>query len=148
MSRRAQAGWTVAGVVEAPVDEVWAALLAVGPVAALVDTSAVARAGASEVLRTTVGQPGAGRTHLEIDPRQHRIALQGDWWYRGVHTVEPHPRGSRVVYRVYNIAPGVGRWAAQLVQGPQHARTMQAQHRELLQTLGARLGCAAVLLAE
>ncbi|MEO5952540.1 MAG: hypothetical protein ABIQ44_08770 [Chloroflexia bacterium] len=63
-------------------------------------------------------------------------------WYRGVYSVEAGEEGSLVTYSVHNVAPGVGRWAAQLVQGPQHARTIKDDLSKLLKAIGARLGCA------
>jgi hypothetical protein len=77
-----------------------------------------------------------------VDKVRHSIAVQGEWWYCGVHTVEPHPRGSLVVYNVYNIAPGIGWWGAQLVQGRENARTMKPQLQAGLDAIGAKLGCA------
>jgi hypothetical protein len=43
---------------------------------------------------------------------------------------------------VYNVAPGVGWWLAQLFQGPEHARKMDVQLQALLRTIGNQLGCA------
>ncbi|CCH31560.1 hypothetical protein ABZ816_04690 [Actinosynnema sp. NPDC047251] len=39
--------------------------------------------------------------------------VQGGWWYRGEFVTEPHPRGTRVVHRVHNVATR-GRWAVPL----------------------------------
>ena len=39
--------------------------------------------------------------------------MQGGWWYRGESTAEPHPDGTRVVHRVFNVARK-GRWAVPL----------------------------------
>jgi hypothetical protein len=145
MSTRTQAGWTVSGMVAAPVAQVWAVLLASTPLLSPADKQAAARAAGPEPFIAACAQPGGGR--VEVDPRRHRLAVQGEWWYRGEYTVEPHPRGSLVVYRVYNIAPGAGWWAAQLVQGPGHARTMRAHLQELLQGIGDHLRCESSLLA-
>ena len=145
MSKRTQAQWTVAGIVAAPVDQVWATLLAGTPLLSPADKQAAARAVGPEPFVATSAQPGGGR--VEVDPRQHRLAVQGEWWYRGEYTVEPHPRGSLVVYRVYNIAPGAGWWVAQLVQGPGHARTMRGHLHDLLQGIGDHLRCESSLLA-
>jgi hypothetical protein len=145
MSTRTQAGWTVSGMVAAPVAQVWAVLLASTPLLSPADKQAAARAAGPEPFIAACAQPGGGR--VEVDPRRHRLAVQGEWWYRGEYTVEPHPRGSLVVYRVYNIAPGAGWWAAQLVQGPGHARTMRRHLHDLLQGIGDHLRCESSLLA-
>jgi hypothetical protein len=145
MSTRTQAGWTVSGMVAAPVAQVWSVLLASTPLLSPADKQAAARAVGPEPFVATSAQPGGGR--VEVDPRQHRLAVQGEWWYRGEYTVEPHPRGSLVVYRVYNIAPGAGWWVAQLVQGPGHARTMRGHLHDLLQGIGDHLRCESSLLA-
>ncbi len=145
MSTRTQAGWTVFGMVAAPVAQVWAVLLASTPLLSPADKQAAARAAGPEPFIAACAQPGGGR--VEVDPRRHRLAVQGEWWYRGEYTVEPHPRGSLVVYRVYNIAPGAGWWAAQLVQGPGHARTMRGHLHDLLQGIGDHLRCESSLLA-
>jgi hypothetical protein len=72
--------YQVAGVVEAPVDEV-------------ADT-AFAR----------IGDVPAGDPHVQIDRAARRYVVQGDWWYRGVCSFEADPRGTLVTYRAYNIA--------------------------------------------
>lgn len=143
--KRQKAQWQAAGVVEAPVSEVWALLPesipSLGPAVRRL-TSGDER----DIQAFELATPREGRVHVEIDRRAHRIAVQGEWWYRGVYSVEPHERGSLVVYRVYNVALGASWWAARLVQGPQHAREMG---RHLAKTLAAvcdRLGCSFHLL--
>lgn len=97
----------------------------------------------------TRGKPGERRMYIEVNQQRHSMAVQGEWWYRGVISVEPHARGSLLVYRVYNIAPGAGWWAAQLVQGPSHARRMRETHLQpLLNAIGERLSCATHLDVE
>lgn len=142
MSRLNRAGWEVSGAVEASVDKVWAALLATHPRLTLAVRSEIDRARSNAPYKTIVGTPGEGRITIEVDKKQHTLALQGEWWYRGVYAVEADDAGSLVTYSVYNVAPGVGHWAAQLVQGPQHARTMKDDLTKLLKAIGARLGCA------
>jgi hypothetical protein len=65
----------VAGVVTAPVDQVWRALLGNRP---------------EHTMKTEVGE----RT----------VAYQGGWWYRGEWSVTGHPEGARVDHRVYSVA--------------------------------------------
>ncbi len=99
----------------------------------------------TQPLVTTLGTPDGGRQQIEVDVTRHSIAVAGEWWYRGVYTVEPHAQDSLLVYRVYNIAPGIGWWVAQLVQGPQHARSMRQHLEPLLRLVGERLECPVVL---
>jgi hypothetical protein len=134
-------GWTVSGVVEAPVEKVWPLLMdsfsTIG-----VDRKAVEAYSGPQPYVTYLGKPGNGKITIEVDKVRHSIATQGEWWYRGVHTVEPHPRGSRVIYCVYNIAPGMGWWIAQLVQGRENAARMKGQLQSMLDAIGKQLSCA------
>jgi hypothetical protein len=136
MANRAKPQWSVTGLVEAPVEKVWQAVLEANHL-----TDIVRNARQTPIITE---DEHAGRT--EIDPQKHTVLRQGHWWYRGIHSVEAHPRGSLIRYDVWNIAPGVGWWAAQMVQGPQHAREMQGIMRESLQMIGKRLGCRAELM--
>lgn len=133
--------WSVSGVVEAPVERVWPILLenfsSVG-----IDPKVVEAYSGPQPYHTTIGKAGNGKITVEVDKVQHSILIQGEWWYRGVHTVTPHPRGSLVTYNVYNIAPGIGHWAAQWVQGREKASKMKGDLQTSLDTIGRRLGCA------
>ncbi|MEU7899768.1 hypothetical protein AB0B45_43835 [Nonomuraea sp. NPDC049152] len=54
--------------------------------------------------------------HVERELRKAlggELAHQGGWWYRGEWSVAPHPRGSLVVHRVFNVADRL-RWAVPL----------------------------------
>ncbi len=146
MSSRSQAQWTVAGVVAAPIAQVWMALLADHPALSMEDKQVIARGDGPQPFTRTSGKAGEGRIYVTVDHKQHNIAVQGEWWYRGVHSVEPHAHGSLLVYRVYNVAPGIGWWAAQYAQGPAHARTMRAQLQDLLHTIGGHLHCDSQLV--
>ena len=141
MSQRSQVQWVASGVVEAPVERVWDQVLATMPGL----PGAVTRAGARGLERVATGSAGAGKISFEIDHQRHSIAAEGEWWYRGVYAVTPHARGSLVTYSVSNIAPGIGWWAAQLVQGPGHARDMRTQLAQRLDEIGRRLECNAYL---
>jgi hypothetical protein len=132
-----QTQWVVSGVVEAPLEKTWEALLETYPNISEQDKNAIKHS--SQLFKTTRGKSGEGKIYLEIDPSQHRIAVQGEWWYRGVHRLEPHPRGTLLLYSVYNIAPPMSKWIASLVQGPEHARTMKAQLQESLEAMGKQL---------
>ncbi|GAA1599668.1 hypothetical protein [Actinoplanes couchii] len=105
------------GVVEATPEAVAAILLDVRP------------GGRSPLLvHGEVEAPGDGdeftvvlegsRISVTVDRAARSVIQQGEWWYRGVTTVEPDPRGSHVIHRVYNVAPGHG-WAVRMVsRGP------------------------------
>ncbi len=143
MNKRMQSQWSASGILEAPLDKVWEKLLDTFPMLSSQERSELERAGSPDVLKMSAGKHGEGRIHLEVDKNRHQVAVQGEWWYRGVYTLTPHTRGSLLVYQVYNVAPGVGWWLAQLFQGPEHARKMDAQLQALLRTIGNQLGCAA-----
>jgi hypothetical protein len=132
--------WFASGVVEAPVQAVFAALLAVGPAAGAHPNPALADP--DGVLRYEVPVGDAGHTvFVEVDPNQHTLAVQGHWWYRGVHTVRECPQGSLIEYRVHNVATRA-RWAVPLMQ----RRLPERIRRDLaavLQAVGRHLNCPA-----
>ena len=138
MDKRQSPQWKMSGIIEAPIEKVWESLLEAN--------------GLTQTVREAKGNlivtehPYEGRT--EIDLQKHTISRQGHWWYRGIHRVEPHPRGSLIRYEVYNIAPGIGWWAAQLVQGPQHAREMKHNFETMLQNLGQCLECPTAIVQD
>ena len=81
---------------------------------------------------------------VSVNRAARSVAEQGEWWYRGVTTVQPDPRGSQVVHQIFNIAPG-NRWAVRLVsRGPLGAAP--AAFAEHIADLGRQLGCAAWVL--
>lgn len=137
--RHTRPGWVVSGIVESPVAEVWRALIEINPTLSASDKAMILQS-QDALFSKIYGKPGEGHVHIEVDPTAHSIAEQGEWWYRGVTTVEQHPKGSLVTNRVYNIAPGIGWWAAQWVQGAQHARIMPTAHQQLLDAIAAQLG--------
>src|SRR5205085_10794200 len=140
MPNRTQPQWSVAGTIEAPLDDVWAALIESQTALTPAQKHALVRPDAARLV-TTNGTPGAGKIHIDVNPAQHSVTIQGEWWYRGVQTVTPQGRACRLVYQVYNIGPGLGWWAAQLVQGPEHARQMRGQWQAQLGSIGLRLNC-------
>ena len=78
------------------------------------------------------------RLSVTVDRAARSVSLQGEWWYRGVTTVEPDPRGSRVVHRIFDVASGHG-WAVRFVsRGPLNAAPAEfaAQIRRLGDILG------------
>jgi hypothetical protein len=146
-SKRSQPQWMESGIVEAPVEQVWRILLDGNPILTLDDRKSILNQSSPNPFTSSIGKPGEGKIYVEVDRKTHSIAIKGEWWYRGVQSVEAHPRGSLVRYAVYNIAPGIGWWAAQLVQGRQHAHEMPDQFRALLSSIGSSLNCATELLS-
>ena len=84
------------------------------------------------------------RITVTVDRAARSVAFQGEWWYRGVTNVEPDPRGSQVVHRVFNVAEGNG-WAVRFVsRGP--LRAAPGRFAEEVRLLGERLGVEARIL--
>jgi hypothetical protein len=84
------------------------------------------------------------RITVAVDRAARSVTIEGAWWYRGVTSVEPDPRGSRVVFRMFNIADGHG-WAVRFVsRGPINAAP--AQFAEHIRRLGDTVGAPARVL--
>jgi hypothetical protein len=132
------------GVVEATPDAVAAVLLDVGPGgrSPLAVTGQVENGGGDEFVADRDGS----RMTVTVDRAGRAVTLQGEWWYRGVTSVEPDPRGSLVVHRVYNVAPG-HRWAVRMVsRGPLNAAP--TTFATDLEALSRTLGVAAWVLTD
>jgi hypothetical protein len=130
-------------VVEAPPDRVAGLLLDVRPGgrSPLATGTLVAETGIGDEF--VVDQDGS-RLTVTVDRAGRSVAVQGEWWYRGVTSVEPDPHGSRVVHRIFNVAHGNG-WAVRFVsRGPLNAapRSFAAT----VHTLGEQLGVPARVL--
>jgi hypothetical protein len=127
------------GVVEAPPDKVAAVLLDVRPGG----RSPIASAGTARPAQGdefTVTRDGSVIT-VTVDRDARSVSQQGEWWYRGVTSVEDDERGALVVHRVLNVAEG-HRWAVRFVsRGPVHAAP--TSFAKLLGELGEQLDCAA-----
>ena len=131
------------GVVEAAPDEVAGVLLDARPGgrSPLAATGSAVPARGDEF---TVVREGSTIT-VTLDRAARSIAQQGEWWYRGVTSVEPDERGSLVLYRIFNVAPG-HRWAVRFVsRGPLAAAP--TAFAKVLGGLGEQLDCAAYPLA-
>ena len=131
------------GVVEAAPDEVAGVLLDARPGgrSPLAATGSAVPARGDEF---TVVLEGSTIT-VTLDRASRSITQQGEWWYRGVTSVEPDERGSLVLYRIFNVAPG-HRWAVRFVsRGPLAAAP--TAFAKLLGGLGEQLDCAAYPLA-
>jgi hypothetical protein len=127
------------GVVEAAPDTVADILLDVRPGG----RSPLAAEGSADPLdgdEFAVMQDGS-RISFTVDRAGRSVTQQGEWWYRGVTQVEPDPRGSVVVHRIFNIAPG-HRWAVGFVsRGPLNAAP--ASFSEQLHSIARQLGATA-----
>lgn len=154
MNGASQAMWTLAGVVEAPVEQVLGVLFNVRPgrvdgdnglvlsTEGPAEYGAIVLEGGPHRFTATAGQPAVTSVNVEVDREGRRLVVQGHFWYRGVYTLEPHERGSRILYRVYNVAPGVPQWLVRLWQF-QFPRRMRNRFQRLLHAVGGRLACAA-----
>jgi hypothetical protein len=127
------------GVVEAPLDEVTGLLLDVRPGgrSPLAATGDVSPAEGDEFTVTTDGSV----LTVTIDRRARSVTRQGEWWYRGVTSVEPDPRGALVIHRVHNVATGRP-WAVRFVsRGPLNAAP--GAFADQLAAIGRTLGVKA-----
>ena len=81
------------------------------------------------------------RLTVTVDRAARSVAQEGEWWFRSVTAVEPDPRGSQVVHRIFNVAKG-NAWAVRFVsRGPLNAAP--GQFAEAVRRLGEELGVAA-----
>lgn len=112
----------VSGVIEAPVDQVWPEVLA------------------------DLGRAWAAHPSPKRENGDHAVAFQGGWWYRGEWSATPHPRGTLVVHRVYNVAEHL-RWGVPLAN--RFFVGLEGKTREGFKAgivrIGAKLGCSARL---
>jgi hypothetical protein len=130
------------GVVEASPDAVAGVLLDVRPGG----RSPLARAGTVEASDggDFVLNVEGSRLTVEVDTEARSVSQQGEFWYRGVTRVEPDPRGSQVIYEIYNVAEK-HRWAVNfLARGP--VNSAPATFTDQLEELGRELHCAAWLV--
>jgi hypothetical protein len=129
-------------VVEAPPDTVAGVLLDVRPGG----RSPIATRGVPEDDdgdRFVVVRDGS-RLTVTLDRAGRSVAEQGEWWFRSVTAVEPDPRGSKVVHRIFNVAEGHA-WAVRFIsRGPLNAAP--ARFAEAVHRLGEELGVAAWVL--
>lgn len=118
----------VSGVVEAPAAQVRAAL-----------ARALLPGGRDVHGRFTV-QDAPGHTST-VEVTGSVIAFQGGWWYRGEWSLAPHPAGTLLVHRVYNVARRA-RWGVGLANRffLGFAEDTRRSFTDTLTRLGADLG--------
>ena len=80
---------------------------------------------------------------LTIDEVHHTITLTGHWWYQGVHTVHPHPKGSQVTYKVNNVASAARTLA--FIQRPFYKKQMRQDFEQTLTQICKHVGCTFLL---
>ncbi|WP_206185123.1 hypothetical protein [Thermoactinospora rubra] len=51
--------------------------------------------------------------HGTVEVGDRSLSIQGGWWYRGEWHASPHPEGTLLVHRVYNVAQWM-RWGVPL----------------------------------
>ncbi|GIF43181.1 hypothetical protein [Actinoplanes xinjiangensis] len=132
------------GVVEASPDAVAAVLLDVGPGgrSPLAATGTVEHDDGDEFVVIREGS----RITVTVDRAARSVSEEGEWWYRGVTSVEPDPRGSLVIHRIFNVAPG-HRWAVRMVsRGPLNAAPTAFATQ--LEQLSRHLGAAAWVITD
>jgi len=147
--------WSAAAVVEAPVDDV--ADLVLRAEAGEVDadsfilphtevTSGLVLTGGPVRFGVVPRGLSAPTMFIEVDRPRRILAVEGRWWFRGVYSFEPHPNGTLVVYRVYDIARTV-RWLVPLLHlqqrlsGTLDGDGIQLQVHAFVSRIGQRLGC-------
>lgn len=114
------------GVVEAPAEQVAAVLLDVRP------------GGRSPFASSTMT--------VTTDAAARSVTLQSEWWYRSVTSVEPDPRGAKVIQRIFDVAPDHG-WAVRFAsRGPLNAAP--AAFAAQLDALGLSLNCTAWMVED
>jgi len=78
------------------------------------------------------------KAFLFIDKPAHTIALQGQWWYRGVYDlIEEAGESTTVKLRIYNIAPAFQWFASLMIIRQKQAHQMAFQ--DFIQQLEARI---------
>ena len=131
---------TVAGLVAAPPDAVWRALIEILPELAGLDRSMLGQLEQPRTYTVPIGDPPVGTATVAVDPQRREVSQKGQWWYQGVVTVAPYAEGSTVTRTINNVAPGLTRWLVPFVYR-HDARALQSQHEALLRAVGDQLGC-------
>jgi hypothetical protein len=133
----------VAGLVEAPFEQVRALVLDVrpGPVGG---GNAIVLGGRPDLVldggpdHFTGTVRGIAAVSVDLVPDEHLVRVQGQWRFRGQTRVEPHPAGARVVREGFDIATRA-RWAVPFVRFGV-AERQRAAAEEVLRRIGERLG--------
>ena len=138
---------SVAGIVAAPPEVTWRALLTILPEVAGLDATMLGRLEEPRAFTVSIGQPPIGTAQVVVDPRRLEVSQKGQWWYQGVVMVTAHANGSTVTRTINNVASG---WTGLLVPFVHRhdGGALQSQHAALLRAIGARLGCRAYVITD
>jgi len=142
-----------AGIIEADEKRVWDALLEISP--HLTPRMREMIAGSQGVLsfpaRPVDGQPETPPVpgiNVEIGNDPHRLAISGQWWFRGVYSTVPQESETLLRYQVFNVASRATRWLVPLVAGRALRASARPQFEQTLATIGSQLGCPARPVSE
>jgi hypothetical protein len=80
--------------------------------------------------------------NVEINPDNHTLVISGQWWFRGTYELVTVLDGTRLSYRVENVASAGSRWLVPLVARSALQSGGRSQFVERLDAIGVALGCA------
>ncbi|MFC4585321.1 SRPBCC family protein [Sphaerisporangium corydalis] len=118
MSRRSTVA-EASDVIRTPLDKVLDLVMAVRPGRVGRDNLWLLADGVREFVlsggpeRFDAHSGGQHLLYIDVDRARRTIGVQGHWWYRGEYSFDPDNAGTRVTYRVLNVAPHL-RWAVPL----------------------------------
>jgi hypothetical protein len=130
----------VTGVVAAPPAAVWPVLLTVLPELAGLPPDALIGLDAPRTFTVLLGSPPVATAQVAVDPLRHEVALQGEWWYRGVVAVNAAADGARITRSIHNVAPGWSGWLVPFVHRHDE-QAFRTGHEALLRSIASRLAC-------
>lgn len=61
------------------------------------------------------------KEYIRIDKANHKISVQGEWWYQGVYSLRPSNANTIVTLDIYNIADKF-KWVASLMILPEKVK--------------------------
>lgn len=80
--------------------------------------------------------PGAAWVNVEADPEKRRLAIAGQWWFRGEYAVSDDDLGSRLEYTSFNVAARGTRWLVPLAAG----RALRSSAKPAFEALSRAIG--------
>lgn len=54
------------------------------------------------------------KEYITIDKVKHTLSIQGEWWYKGIYSLQEQEKKTLISLSVYNVAQNY-RWAASLM---------------------------------
>jgi hypothetical protein len=140
VQERQRAAAEASGVIFAPINEAWQALIDSLPLLASTDKQNIKNMTSPTAFTITYGRENESKLHVEVDQERHYVALQGEWWYRGVYILSPHERGCMLQHQVYNVAGSFSRWMVPLMNSKLDVQTKD-EARRVLNEIGKHLKC-------